>query len=148
MKRYWIPVILSALISAFLIAPTVYMIADNQPPFEYDAERSYVVPRVTESGRQMLVHWEFKRINRICPGSITRYVVDRRTTARFSYDPTPAATTVEIGEDHLDRTFFLPQEVPPGPKWYYATAEFACNPLQRFYPMRVQTPRLPFEVKE
>lgn len=134
--------------SLLIVAPAAYMVADRTPPYEYDASRSYIIPLITLTGRQMTVHWQFKRVNRICAGSITRYVVDDKTKTRFSYDPTPAASTIDIGEDHLDRTFFLPQGIPPGKKWYYADAEFACNPLQRLYPLRVRTPRLSFEVIE
>lgn len=142
-----IVVLLSAIISMVVVAPMMYMIADTLPPYEYDVDKSYVVPEKTLSGRQMLVHWEFKRVNRVCAGTITRYIVDQQTGARISYDPYPAANEVEASKLFLDRTFFLPPEIAPGPKWYYADGDFACNPLQYFYPMRVRTPRLPFVVQ-
>jgi hypothetical protein len=135
-----------AVFSLMVIAPIAYMLADNQPPYVYDEGKSYVVPSVTTAGRQMTVYWHFKKVNRVCIGSITRHVVDQDTGVRFSYDPTAAARTVELGDNLLTRTFFLPPDVTPGKKWYYADAEFACNPLQRIYPLRVRTPRLSFEV--
>lgn len=134
------------LFSLFFIAPAVYLLADNQPPYEYDADRSTVVPTKTESGRQLVVHWHLKKINRVCVGTIYRHVVDQETGVRFSYDPTVAARTIELRGNVLDRTFILPPDVTPGKKWYYADAEFACNPLQLLYPLRVRTPRLSFEV--
>ena len=136
-----------AAFSLFVIAPISYMAFDNMPPYEYDAEKSYIVPKETPAGRQMTVSWKLKKINRVCIGSITRHVVDQDTMVRFSYDPTAAAATIDISDDVLNRTFFLPPNVATGKKWYYADAEFACNPLQRFYPLRVRTPRLSFEVK-
>lgn len=136
----------SAVLTAVLVVPIAYMLADNVPPYEYDAARSYVVPMKVPPGGQMAVHWEFKKINRVCTGSITRYIVDQETEVRFSYDPTPAASTIELNDHSLDRTFFLPPNISPGKKWHYVDAEFACNPLQRLYPLRVRTPRLPFEV--
>lgn len=139
---------LTFFISAFFIMPLAYMLADVQPPYEYDAEHSYIVPSTTPSGRQMLVHWHFVRVNRVCPGAITRYIVDQRTGARLSYDPTAAARTIDVGDKYLDRTFYLPAAISPGMKWYYSEGEYACNPLQRLYPLRVRTPRLSFEVKE
>lgn len=139
--------IASGVFSMIVVTPLAYMMADNLPPYEYDAKRSYVVPSITAAGRQMTVHWYFKRVNRVCVGSITRFVVDQDTGVRFSYDPTAAARTIELGENKLVRTFYLPPDVTPGRKWYYADAEFACNPLQRIYPLRVSTPRLSFEVK-
>jgi hypothetical protein len=131
-----------------VIAPLAYMLADTTPPYEYDEENSYVIPSSTRAGKQMTVHWRFRKFNRVCVGVITRHVVDQETTVRFSYDPTAAAITEELspGNMSLNRTFFLPPNIMPGKKWYYADAEFACNPLQRFYPLRVRTPRLSFEV--
>lgn len=131
-----------------IIAPLSYMIADNQPPYEYDSESSYIIPVRTGAGQQITVHWKFARINRVCLGTITRYIVDQHTNARISYDPTAAAVTIEFGMDYLERTFYLPQGVAPGKKWYYAEGSYACNPLQRFYPLVTRTPRLSFEVTE
>ena len=135
-------------VSLFLIAPLAFLMTDNLPPYEYDPSRSYIVPSHTEAGRQIIVHWYITRINRVCPGSITRHIVDQQTGLRVSYDPTPSARNLEVEDKYLDRTFFLPTLITPGMKWYYAEGEYACNPLQRFYPLRVRTPRISFEVTE
>lgn len=135
-------------ISLLVVAPLAYMLADNQPPYVYDASKSYVKPEKTASGKQVTVHWHLARINRVCVGTIVRYIVDQHTNARISYDPTAAAATIEVGMNYLERTFFLPQEMTPGKKWYYAEGSYACNPLQRFYPLVTRTPRLSFEVTE
>lgn len=136
----------SLLVSSFLIAPAAYMLSDNQPPYEYDAANSYIIPTTTPAGRQMSVHWAFTRVNRVCPGTLTRFVVDEATGYRFSYDPVPVALASEIGDNVLNRTFFLPPGLVPGWKTYYSEMHFACNPLQRIYPLVVRTPRLRFEV--
>ncbi len=141
-------VILVALLTLLIIAPLSYMIADNEPPYEFDAERSYVVPSKTPAGHQIVVHWHIIKINRVCPGSITRYIVDDETKAKISYDAVPSARQVEFGTRELNRTFLLPFGIHPGKKWYYSEGEYACNLLQRFYPLRVLTPRISFEVTE
>lgn len=141
MRPFWIIGINLACVSGWL----AYMAADNVPPYNYIVERSYVKPNPAPSGRQVTVHWEFK-INRLCPGAVGRTIVDAKSGARVSYDPTPALSTVRPGDTSLERTFFLPEEMPPGPKLYRANAEYACNPLQRIWPLKVQTPDLPFEV--
>ena len=138
----------SVVFTLLIVMPISYMLGDTQPPYEYDASRSYVIPQHTAAGKQITVHWHFLRINRICVGRITRHIVDQMTGVNISYDPTLAAATVEVGMDSLDRTFFLPQGILPGMKWYFAEGEYACNPLQRFYPLVTRTPRLSFEVTE
>lgn len=144
--QFRVVVTVSALFSTFIIGPLAYMLADNQLPYEYDVDASYVIPDVTPSGRQMTVHWKLKKVNRVCRGAITRTIVDRDTGVKTTYDPTPAAQTIDLGDMTLDRTFYLPPLITPGRKWYYSDAEFACNLLQQFYPLRTVTPRLPFTV--
>jgi hypothetical protein len=63
-----------------------------------------------------------------------------------SYDPTPALGTVKIGDTSIERTFFLPEGMLPGRKLYRANAEYICNPLHRIWPLKVQTPDIPFDV--
>jgi hypothetical protein len=130
---------------AVLFGLVAFMAADNQSPYTYIVEQSYVRPNPAHSGRQVTVHWELK-INRICPGVIVRTIVDARTKAKVSYDPAPALVTVKAGDTSLERTFLLPEEMLPGPKLYRANAEYVCNPLHRIWPLKVQTPDLAFEV--
>lgn len=141
-------ILASAVVSAFVVVPVAYMIADNLPPYEYDAEMSYLRPNPASPHQQMIVRWHFKKINRVCPGVVTRHIVDATSGARISYDPTPAATTIELADHYLDRTFTLPYAITPGPKLYYSDGEYTCNMIQRFYPLRVATPRLRFDVAD
>lgn len=141
MRAQWI----IGAVLALLLGGVAYMAADNQPPYDYIIEQSYVRPNPAHPGRQITVHWELK-INRICPGVIVRTIVDAKTKARVSYDPALALVTVRAGDTSLERTFFLPEEMLPGPKLYRANAEYICNPLNRIWPLKVQTPDLYFEV--
>ena len=143
MKFYWI---IGSFIAA-LLAALAYMAADNQHPYTYNVEKSYVKPNPAAAGRQITVHWEFVT-HRTCPGAIVRTIVDARTGAKVSYDPTPALGTVRMGDISMERTFFLPEEMLPGPKLYRSNAEYICNPLHRIWPLKVQTPDIAFEVKE
>lgn len=122
-----------------------YLAADNQPPYDYDVSKSYIKPSVSQAGHQVTVHWEVK-INRICKGFIVRNIIDSRTGAITSYDPV-AALGLPTGDDFLDRTFFLPEGMGVGPKLYRVQAEYNCNLLQNFFPLKVQTPDLHFVIE-
>ena len=138
---------LSAALSFLVIAPVSYMTFDTTPPYEYDAAGSYIVPRLTQAGHQITVHWRLRRVNRICPGTITRTIVDAVTGVRTTYDPVPAAGVIELADEELDRTFLLPQGIASGRKLYYSDGAYGCNPLQRYWsPLRVRTPTLEFEI--
>lgn len=141
MKAFWIAGINIACIAGWL----TFMIADNLSPYEYIAAESSVIPSQALAGHQVTVHWQIK-VNRLCPGAIVRTIVDARTGARTSYDPTPAILTIRVTDTALDRTFLLPEGIRPGPKIYRANAEYICNPLHRIWPLRIQTPDLHFEV--
>lgn len=121
------------------------MFADNQPPYTYDAEHSYIKPDPSDGGKQVIVHWAIK-VNRLCPGSIYRTIVDARTGAKVTYDATPAFLSIKQDDTVLERSFHLPEEILSGPKIYRANAEYYCNPLQRFFPLKVQTPDIKFTV--
>jgi hypothetical protein len=74
-----------------------FMVADTAPPYEYDVERSYIVPSKAHDGDQITVMWKLAKINRICPGSNRRILFDPRTRVILaSYDPTPAAVSESI----------------------------------------------------
>lgn len=133
------------LVSMLIIAPISYMIADTEAPYIYDESMSYVIPERTQAGHQLIVHWSVK-VNRVCPGEIIRNIVDAKSGAKISYDPTRAAGTVELSDKELNRTFQLPSGIAPGEKFYYADGEYQCNFLQRFYPLHSRTPRLPFTI--
>lgn len=139
-------VMLSCVVSFCIIAPVTYMALDNTPPYEYALGDSYVLPSKTPTGTQLLVHWHFAKVNRFCPGFTTRIIVDQKSGAKIEYESTPVSRDVE--NNHLDRTFFLPPMMNPGPKIYRVKLEFYCNPLQRIWPLRLQTPDLPFEVTD
>ncbi len=147
-------IIFSAFFSLFIVAPLTYMLADNQQPYDYVEGRSRLIPPVTSAGSQMTVHWEL-RVNRFCPGTVTRVIIDERTGVRISYDPVlvvaDAGTRLNFGPDRtvtLDRTFMLPIQIDPGQKLYRSYIEFHCNPLQWWWPLRVKTPDLGFVVSE
>jgi hypothetical protein len=138
--------ITTACFSLFIVAPITAMLTDNTPPFEFDAANSYIIPQRTAAGRQITVHWKIKDLRRICPGAVSRTIVDADSGARTTYDPQPAAASVDTMDEFLDKTFMLPSHLSPGKKIYRATIDYRCNPLQHFWPLHVVTPDLPFEV--
>jgi len=138
--------VFSAIVSFLWITPIAYMFADNVPPYVYDVSRSYVVPSRTTVDKQVTVHWAFKRINRVCPGSIVRYIIDEQTRIKTTYDATAVAPTIDVKDHVLNRTFYLPPDITPGPKIYRAEMYFQCNLLQHIFPLHVVTPDLHFEI--
>lgn len=142
LKRYWI----IGFFVALVCGQFAYLAADNQPPYSYIVDKSYIKPNPAHPGRQIIVHWEFK-INRLCPGIVIRTIADAITGASISYDPAPVFNQVKFGDTSLERTFFLPEGMLPGKKLYRAHAEYVCNPLQRIWPLKVQTPDIAFEVE-
>lgn len=132
-----------------LLAWVVFMAADNTPPYEYDAEKSYIVPSKASDGDQITVMWKIKKTQRLCPGANNRVLFDPQTKVILaSYDTTPASLTDSLKHGYLNRTFQLPRSVlPPGRVGYRATICYECNLFQKLAkPLCVTTPELFFEI--
>lgn len=137
------------LVVSSLVGWVAFMAADNTPPYEYDAERSHIVPSKANDGDQITVMWKIKKVNRVCPGANKRVLFDPQTKVILAaYDPTPAAVSDSLRDGYLNRTFLLPRSVlPPGVIGYRATICYECNPFQKIVrPLCVTTPELFFEV--
>lgn len=138
-------IIAASIITILFITPLAYMLADNQPPYVYDTENSYIVPQQNRVDHQATAHWSFKRVNRLCPGLVYRVIVDVNSGAQTIFDPVPASV-ISMKATYINRTFTLPPNLAPGPQLYRAHIAFRCNALQRFWPLMVRTPDLPFQV--
>jgi hypothetical protein len=152
MTKIWLELrwqIVIGLWLATIFGGGAFMFADNTPPYEYDAEQSYIVPSTAHDGEQITVMWKLKKINRICPGSNHRVLFDPKTRVILaSYDPTPAAVSESIIDGYLNRTFLLPRgALPEGAIGYRANVCYVCNPLQRLFPLCVTTPELFFRLE-
>lgn len=133
-----------------LFAWAAFMVADTDPPYEYDVASSYIVPSKAHDGDQITVKWKLAKINRICPGSNRRILFDPKTHVILaSYDPTPAAVSESIQDGYLNRTFLLPQGVlPQGKIGYRANVCYECNLFQKiFKPLCIATPNLFFIIE-
>lgn len=120
-----------------------WMYLDNEPPYVWDASASYVTPNPTEDGSRVSVNWKMT-VKRLCPGSSQRTLTDAETGQTVAtYDSTPAALSVKVGDTRLIRTFVLPRGLPPL-VGYSSLVCFSCNPLQAYFPLCVRTPELLF----
>ena len=138
-----------SLIASSILGWLAFMAADNLPPYEYDAENSFIIPSIADDGDQIRVMLKIKKVNRICPGSNRRVLFDPVTKVHIAtYDPTPAAISNSIIDGYLNRTFLLPKSLPSGPIGYRATVCYECNLLQKFFkPLCVITPDLFFAIR-
>jgi hypothetical protein len=128
-----------------------FMAFDNTPPYEYDASQSTIIPEVVQGDSpQIAVDWKLRRINRICPGTISRQLFDPKTgVILVTYDAVPAALSSNIKDHRLTRTFALPMAaLPSGRIGYRAIMRYQCNFFQQFYPLEIVTPNLYFYVRQ
>lgn len=150
MKRK-IQYVVSILVAMSLV-PVSMAVFDTERPYEFLADGSYIIPPEFDDtlGQQMTVHWEIN-ITRPCPGSVTRFIIDKRSGAKTTFDKTPASLTVVTNDKFMEKTFFLPPGLRPGEKIYRADLEYSCNWLQDLVPyfrIRYTTPDLKFNILE
>lgn len=140
-----------AFFAVAIFAPTLWMAMDRDLP--YERVSGTIVPAAPVPGDFISVQWDI-RVRRLCPPSeprnVTRQIV---TSTGHIIDYAPVEGTFGTGNGvekmpttELVRTFQLPRDLQPGPATYYSKACFACNPLQRFWPVCVDKPKLTFEI--
>lgn len=141
----------------FAIVPTIaaavfgFLAADNTHPFDYIAEGSYIKPPTGRPGEQVIVSWSVRQNRSICPGIVTRQLIDVNTKEVVAmYDPV-FATRGPVTNNRLNISFAMPKTIPTGWIGYRANLEYTCNWLQQAFPsfaIRYQTPMLLFKVQE
>jgi hypothetical protein len=136
------PTIIAAVIGHFA--------TDRQPPYDFHADQSYVVPPVGREGLEMTINWRVTH-HRTCPGTIERQLVDPNTGVIVAiYDPAPADTNG--GKNGwLRKTFRVPRDIPGGNIAYQSKLTYHCNWLQALVPalaIRYLTPRIIFYVEK
>lgn len=144
-SRVWICNIAAACIIA-TIGAVFWMAIDRDPPYEYLAGE--ILPPEPPIGTQVSVVWHVK-VRRFCPGWVQRDVTDQRGYLwRNIGSPVKDISGVKPGDEvHLVNTFELPKQLGAGPATYQANVRYHCNPLQRWWPIYVSTPKLWFEIK-
>lgn len=121
-----------------------YWAMDRQPAYEY--LHGEIIPDPAPQGGQVSLPWTIS-VNRLCPGNVLRVLYDADTGAMVSaYDRTPSSISVKIGDTKLVKTFQLIRGLPPRIR-YTANVCFECNPLQKVWPICVQTPDLFFRMQ-
>lgn len=138
-----------SLIVAIIVGPLTYWAFDNRRPYEFIGDESFIIPAEAHGNDQMLVKWKV-RFNRLCPGLIRRQLYDPHTGVILAiYDPQPASPEPPpYREGYLNKTFLLPRNIQTGWIGYRSSLEMWCNPLQRIWPLRYDTPSLFFKVNE
>lgn len=143
---------LPAAFVAGLLAIPLWMAMDREPP--YVRLSGEVVPSNPAPGDFISIKWNIE-VKRICrpdvPRNITRQIITA-TGHIIDYEPVDGVFGTEAGREkhpttELIRTFQLPPAITPGPATYYSKACFACNPIQTFWPVCVDTPKLAFEIR-
>lgn len=118
---------------------------DVQPAYEY--LHGEIVPDPAPQGGQVSLPWTIK-VNRLCPGNVLRVLYDADTGEMVAaYDRTPSSISVQKDSARLVKSFQLPRGLPPRIR-YTANVCFECNPLQKLWPICVQTPDLFFSVEQ
>lgn len=135
----WLGHIGAAAVSAFFIAPIVYMAADREPPvIRHSGE---IVPPDPYPGGRISVVWH-TTIKRVCPGLVQRRIVDSTGTIW-----TLGMVEAEYGRsDELIRSFAIPFGIAWGEARYTATVQYRCNVLQDYWPIIVEGPAVRFRV--
>jgi hypothetical protein len=117
--------------------------ADDEPPIENMVGRAISVDVRDDGAATVLVEWTGRRL-RLCDGFSYRWIIDGYITQLASavHPPEPASN---IGKVMTWRVSIpVPPDLHDGAGAYRIRMTFACNPLQRIFPIIVDPPDVPF----
>jgi hypothetical protein len=121
---------------------------DNEPPYSYDPNQSFVIPNPAPQGSIITVEWALTAVRRECPGTVQRIFRDLDTgLVATTLDTTPMSRSVRKGDKRLPRSFELPPDLPAH-VGYTAEVCAQCNFLQQFQPLCFKTPEIKFHVQQ
>lgn len=146
------------LISAFLWLSIVFLVGclvppaimvwwtlDDTPPLSALAAKfvRWEVPPARGQPGVALVEWSGVR-HRSCPGKAYRWLIGEERIWGMPPELVPYAGSTERFAGDTSR-WVVPVQVPPGaaddgPLSYRVSFEWACNPLQHWWPLRVTVP--------
>lgn len=155
--------IVAAIIAIGVVAPTMWMLLDRDPPHKRDngqiladdpmdcglppdAPRGAIYP-----GSCIAVDWKVKTIRTCRPStenSVTRTIKDSQGKIHTLAPVVAFLGKADPTRRELVRNFVLPSGIPPGPATYSASACFTCNPLHVFFPVCVEKPDISFEIEK
>ena len=118
---------------------------DDAPPIEAMAGRAVAVHVRDDGAVAVLVEWTGRRA-RLCDGYSYRWVLDGSITQiPGAVHPPPPAS--EVGAVQTWRVWVpVPPDIHDGAGAYRIRMLFACNPLQRLFPIVVDPPDVPFTI--
>lgn len=128
-----------------------WMAADNERPYAYAVERSYIIPDPAQQGAMVTASWAIEKVNRPCGGTSQRYFRDLDPDSSSykeivsTLDTTQMSRALKLGDKRLPRSFQLPPQLPKIVG--YSTEICAqCNLLQHIFPLCFRTPEIIFRV--
>lgn len=141
--------IIAAIVSTIVFTPLTWFMMDREPP--YERVSGEILPPDPKPGDYVEVSWQIK-VNRQCRRD------QRRNVTRTIIDSIGKITDFDAVEgvygggrftegDTLNRGFYLPQTIDPGPAIYKSTACFACNPIQYLWPICISHPHINFTIR-
>lgn len=154
--------VMAMLICVVIVLPIMLIVGDRSSPYQY--LKGEVTTQEAIPGMTVDVKWTGK-YNRNCDGQIFRSIIDAGKTVHLldvlpsvlsiaqtgESVPLPQDPTEDIDVDKQNviewtRSFILPLGTSEGRALYRVRSEYWCNPLQHYWPIRVDLPDIPFNV--
>lgn len=148
--------IIAAFIAIGVVSPTVLMLMDRVPPYEF--ERVEISPTNVLPGGEIEITFTVQRLRPSCgPGTVYRWFREMAlssdgvpTRKLHTYDAITRAREPEIVDGKFTRRSKLPDNISAGPVVYYGQSCYTCNPMQGMlrWPVCASTPEATFNVLE
>lgn len=132
----------AAIFAIVVVAPFWYLLTDRDLPLRI--ARGEISPTRVVLGDTADVHWQME-VLRVCSGVVYRSLIDSQDTV-WNSAPIKTRKSIRVGKLQFTREFQVPYGMALGPAKYQVTVLWKCNALQKYWPIKQQTPVLNFIV--
>lgn len=132
----------AAFTSVIMVFP-LWMLLDRDPP--YIITNGRIAPQTITADGEYVVTWDIET-KRPCPAtensSVVTHIIDVNNEDHV-YIKTRGAYINDASNIVKTKKML---DVPPGPAQYYSHICYPCNPIQEWWPVCFDSPKIPFTV--
>tara|TARA_R110000868_G_scaffold30181_3_gene111965 strand:+ start:1151 stop:1609 length:459 start_codon:yes stop_codon:yes gene_type:complete len=134
--------ILAFIIAAIIFGPLIWWVTDRTPPVileGYELSPSSVAPGETI--------YRVIKVNRLrlCETDPDTVLIDG-AKVRWHFEEPPILSPGPLGRDSYKRPVVIPLQANPGPAEIRTSANYTCNALHKYWPIKIVGKPLEFQI--
>ena len=134
--------ILAFIIAAIVFGPWVWWASDRAPPVIFEGYE--LSPPTVKAGETLYRVIKVNRL-RVCETDPDTVLIDG-ARVRWQFEEPALLSPGPLGRDNYKRPMVIPLQANPGPAEIRTSANYTCNPLHKYWPIKIVGEPLKFQI--